>query len=78
LRLFSFGGYGLALAALALVVFGAIECPPLKTKYTQLLFYCVIYRAIISVKIGQINGKRQENGKFCTNLSKEMSTAAHC
>jgi len=22
------GGYGLALAALALVVFGAIECPP--------------------------------------------------
>jgi len=28
LRLFSFGGYGLALAALALVVFGVIECPP--------------------------------------------------
>jgi len=28
LRLFSFGGYGLALAALAPVVFGAIECPP--------------------------------------------------
>jgi len=38
LRLISFGGYGLALAALALaalalaalalVVFGAIECPP--------------------------------------------------
>jgi len=28
LRLFSFGGYGLALAALALVLFGAIECPP--------------------------------------------------
>jgi len=27
LRLFSFGGYGLAFAALALVVFGAIECP---------------------------------------------------
>jgi len=27
LRLLSFGGYGLALAALALVVFGAIECP---------------------------------------------------
>jgi len=27
LRLFSFGGYGLALAALALVLFGAIECP---------------------------------------------------
>jgi len=35
LRLFSFGGYGLALAALALaalalVVFGAIEYTPLK------------------------------------------------
>jgi len=30
LRLFSFGGYGLALAALALVVFGAIECPPIR------------------------------------------------
>jgi len=29
LRLFSIGGYGLALAALALVVFGAIECPPI-------------------------------------------------
>jgi len=28
LRLFSFGGYGLAFAALALVVCGAIECPP--------------------------------------------------
>jgi len=28
LGLFSFGGYGLALAALALMVFGAIECPP--------------------------------------------------
>jgi len=35
LRLFSFGGYGLALAALALVVFGAIECPPIViTKYS--------------------------------------------
>ena len=28
MRLFSFDGYGLALAALALVVFGAIQCPP--------------------------------------------------
>jgi len=31
LRFFSFGGYGLELAALALVVFGAIECPPRKS-----------------------------------------------
>jgi len=29
LRLFSFGGYGLALAALALVVFGAYKSYPL-------------------------------------------------
>jgi len=33
LRLFSFGGYGLALAALALMVFGAIECPPSKLTW---------------------------------------------
>jgi len=33
LRLFSFGGYGLALAVLALVVFGAIECPSLDERY---------------------------------------------
>jgi len=37
LRLFSFGGYGLALAALALVVFGAIECPPIQIKKTSSL-----------------------------------------
>jgi len=30
LRLFSFGGYGLALAALALLVFGAYDSYPLK------------------------------------------------
>jgi len=30
LRLFSFGGYGLALAALALVVFGAYDSYPSK------------------------------------------------
>jgi len=36
LRLFSFGGYGLALAALALVVFGAIECLAL---FLPLLFH---------------------------------------
>jgi len=35
LLLFSFGGYGLALAALALVVFGAIECPPVKNTFYQ-------------------------------------------
>jgi len=38
LRLFSFGGYGLALAALALMVFGAIECPPQETTLGCLAF----------------------------------------
>jgi len=38
LRLSSFGGYGLALAALALVVFGAIECPPCGTRDTTKIF----------------------------------------
>ena len=40
MRLFSFGGYGLALAALALVVFGAIECPPFCS-------YCVSVSSIV-------------------------------
>jgi len=39
LRLFSFGGSGLALAALALVVFGAIECPPLERTETNLIHF---------------------------------------
>jgi len=34
LRLFSFGGYGLALAALALVIFGAYDSYPHKTIIT--------------------------------------------
>jgi len=38
LRLFSFGGYGLALAALALVVFGVIECSPFKTIFLKIFF----------------------------------------
>jgi len=36
LRLFSFGGYELALAALALVVFGAYYSYPIKTILTQI------------------------------------------
>jgi len=32
LRLFSFGGYGLALAAMALVVFGAYDSYPLSAR----------------------------------------------
>jgi len=41
LRLFSFGIYGLALAALALVVFGAIECPPMFSGLVQNVY---VYR----------------------------------
>jgi len=40
LRLFSFGGYGLALAALALVDFGAIECPPFHALAWPDVPYC--------------------------------------
>ena len=38
MRLFSLGGYGLALAALALMVFGAIECPPFRNIYLPELY----------------------------------------
>jgi len=44
LRLFSFGGYGLALAALALVVFGAYDSYPRKTHLqTRRLRKCKIF-----------------------------------
>jgi len=46
LRLFSFGGYGLALAALALVIFGAIECPPFNTT--------VLHQNLITRVLGEI------------------------
>jgi len=42
LRLFSFGGYGLALAALALLVFGAIECPRLRLRHLAPLGFATI------------------------------------
>jgi len=41
LRLFSFGVYGLALAALALMVFGAIECPPNPFVWHKMFFLAV-------------------------------------
>jgi len=40
LRLSSFGGYGLALVALALVVFGAYDSYPLGHQKRQLVAYC--------------------------------------
>jgi len=55
LRLFSFGGYGLALAALALVVFGAYDSYPSEPFLgTKLL---------ISVHVGTRN-----EGEFLTDL----------
>jgi len=52
LRLFSFGGYGLALAALALVFFGAIECPP----------------ALPATRLNKAGDLRKKNGKNNWNL----------
>jgi len=48
LRLFSFGGYGLALAAFALVVFGAIECPPLKSFIADEILLATVIIHIIN------------------------------
>jgi len=39
LRLFPFGGYGLALAALALVVFGAYDSYPNNAPNLNLFFF---------------------------------------
>jgi len=40
LRLFSFGGYGLALAALALVLFGAYDSYPIFSLFIFGFSYC--------------------------------------
>jgi len=53
LRLFSFGGYGLALAALALVVFGAIECSP--------------FFPFFVAKLGEVTGKGRGMRKTLVN-----------
>jgi len=42
LRLSSFGGYELALAALALVVFGAYDSYPEKTRFCGMRIYHII------------------------------------
>jgi len=69
LRLFSFGGYGLALAALALVVFGAYESYPHlfrfvfwgeKTAVTMERFYRPVYRLMGSWKV-----HLQNYSKYC-------------
>jgi len=54
LRLFSFGGYGLALAALALVVFGAYDSYPATSNLTRKVKYSdmreVLIDTVYSVK----------------------------
>ena len=58
MRLFSFGGYGLALiAALALVVFGAIECPPTDIWFSVLcmsFFFVLFLRGLVTLRRGAL------------------------
>jgi len=51
LRIFSFGGYGLSLAALALVVSGAIECPPFGNCDLKLNLVSLAHKDFIWKKI---------------------------
>jgi len=64
LRLFSFGGYGLALAALALMVFGAIECPPF--RFTRICF-----EEGFSMIFGQVSVKAKIKEKMLRALAKQ-------
>ena len=45
LRLFSFGSYGLAFAALALAVFGAIECIPIILQVIMYIMHEFLYHS---------------------------------
>jgi len=59
LRLFSFGGYGLALAALALVVFGAIECPPERRRdyhNKEKSFICFLPLDVLYLSVTTLRG----------------------
>jgi len=59
LRIFSFGGYGLALAALALVVFGAHDSYPLFSfffgDFKKNIFMLSIFQALFSAFETQID-----------------------
>jgi len=57
LRLFSFGGYGLALAALALVVFGAYDSYPQDVEIS--IFY--IFTQPASVVVRREEGAKSRN-----------------
>jgi len=50
LRLFSFGGYGLALVALALVVFGAYDSYPVSSKCASAIAPLMMKQWITEVK----------------------------
>ena len=67
MRLFSIGGYGLALAALTLVVFGAIECP----SFVSVMFVCCCVRFRIPRTKQQIEAdyvRKQITRKFQKQL----------
>jgi len=61
LRLFSFGGYGLALAALALVVFGAYDSYPILPTYRNKRQQS---QAIFSFSINSNRGKLETRKKM--------------
>jgi len=46
------GGYGLALAALALVVFGAIECPPKFQTFIAYTYFSAAQVALSGIRLG--------------------------
>jgi len=76
LLLFSFGGYGLALAALALVVFGAIEYPP-RLQANLVKFSREVWLSLFKLVFFSVlaRGQRVENAKkrlwYCTFIYEE-------
>jgi len=80
LRLFSFGVYGLALAALALVVFGAIECPPFSSSFRHSKYerdHEFIEPGGIKTN-SSIIGCRQEQGMGLSKTGVRFLTAGPC
>jgi len=59
LRLFSFGGYELALAALALVVFGAYDSYPRTLPFGLIVMYIVFFK-----KTFFLNGVEKKQAVF--------------
>jgi len=65
-----FGGYGLALAALALVVFGAIECPPIWNECYNLLIMLASLKYKINFEIRKEKKQKKTRGVFMLGFSK--------